>query len=431
MPAGHLATPRARRGLDLLNFFIADVQTGFGPFVAVYLTARHWTQVEIGFALSLGTMTAMVSQIPAGALVDALRGKRAAAAAGIVAIGASALLLAVWPVLLPVLVAQVLHGFASCVLIPAIAAVSLGLVGHAALGERLGRNARFAALGNGLAAGVMGVMGSYVSERSVFVLTAALCLPALATLPFIRGASFISAGSFIGVGTSSHGAAVVDAAPPPPQLATSHAAKIGAATKIGTERSELAVLLTDRRLLVFAACVALFHLSNAAMLPIAAGEVTQLEGTRASLIIAACIVVPQGVVALLSPWVGRTAERHGRRPLLLLGWASLPLRGVLLALLPNPFLLVALQAISGISAAVFGVMLPLIADDVTRGLHKFNLCIGIFGLAAAGGATLSTTLAGWLADTAGDRVAFLGLFVAGLAGTALVWLAMPETRAGE
>src|SRR5277367_6041817 len=137
MPAGHLATPRARRGLDLLNFFIADVQTGFGPFVAVYLTARHWTQVEIGFALSLGTMTAMVSQIPAGALVDALRGKRAAAAAGIVAIGASALLLAVWPVLLPVLVAQVLHGFASCVLIPAIAAVSLGLVGHAALGERL------------------------------------------------------------------------------------------------------------------------------------------------------------------------------------------------------------------------------------------------------------------------------------------------------
>jgi MFS family permease len=419
MPAGQLATPRARRGLDLLNFFIADVQTGFGPFVAVYLTARHWTQVEIGFALSLGTMTAMVSQIPAGALVDALRGKRAAAAAGIVAIGASALLLAVWPVLLPVLVAQVLHGFASCMLIPAIAAVSLGLVGHAALGERLGRNARFAAVGNGLAAGVMGVMGSYVSERSVFVLTAALCLPALATLPFIRGGPSTSGGPF------SHGAPFVDVVPPPPQLAKSHAAKIG------TERSELTVLLTDRRLLVFAACVALFHLSNAAMLPIAAGEVTQLEGTRASLIIAACIVVPQGVVALLSPWVGRTAERHGRRPLLLLGWASLPLRGVLLALLPNPFLLVALQAISGVSAAVFGVMLPLIADDVTRGLHKFNLCIGIFGLAAAGGATLSTTLAGWLADTAGDRVAFLGLVVAGLAGTALVWLAMPETRAGE
>jgi MFS family permease len=186
--------------------------------------------------------------------------------------------------------------------------------------------------------------------------------------------------------------------------------------------------MTDRRMVVFACCAALFHLSNAAMLPIAAGELTQREGTRASLIIAACIVVPQAVVALLSPWVGRTAERLGRRPLLLLGWASLPLRGVLMALLPNPFLLVALQALSGVSGAVFGVMLPLTADDVTRGLHRLNLCIGIFGLASAAGATFSTALAGWLADTAGDRVAFLGLAFAGVAGTALVWLAMPETR---
>jgi MFS family permease len=427
MAAEHPATARARRGLDLLNFFIADVQTGFGPFVAVYLTARHWTQVEIGFALSLGTVTAMVSQVPAGALVDALHGKRAAAAAGIVAIGAAALLLAFWPVLLPVLVAQVLHGFASCVIIPAIAAISLGLVGHAAMGERLGRNARFAAIGNGLAAGVMGVLGSYVSERSVFVLTAALCVPALAVLPFIKNVSFIG------------GAEVVSSGPTRPRpmtigrgtgratdLATEPAT--GRATKTWAERSDLVALVTDRRLLVFAGCAVLFHLSNAAMLPIAAGELTQREGTRASLIIAACIVVPQAVVALLSPWVGRAAERLGRRPLLLLGWASLPLRGALLALLPDPFLLVALQALSGVSAAVFGVMLPLIADDVTRGGYRFNLCIGIFGLAAAGGATFSTTIAGWLADTAGDRAAFLGLALAGLAGTALVWLAMPETR---
>jgi MFS family permease len=406
MPAEHPGVLRATRGLDLLNFFIADVQTGFGPFIAVYLTARHWTQVEIGFALSLGTITAVVSQIPAGALVDMLRGKRAAVGAGIVAIGAAALLLAAWPVLLPVLVAQVLHGFASCVLTPAIAAVSLGLVGHAALGERLGRNARFAAMGNGLAAGVMGVLGSYVSERSVFVLTGALCLPALAMLPFIKAGRPLISEPSTDLGS----------------------ARSQTTTRVGPEQFGVAKLLTDRRLLVFSACVALFHLSNAAMLPIAAGEVTQREGRYASLIIAACIVVPQAVVALLSPWVGRTAERVGRRPVLLLGWASLPIRGALLALLPNPFVLVALQAISGVSGAVFGVMLPLIAADVTRGMHRFNLCIGIFGLAAAAGATFSTTFAGWLADTAGDRVTFLGLAVAGLAGTALVWLAMPETR---
>ncbi len=395
MPRERATTPRATRGLDLLNCFIASVQTGFGPFVAVYLTARHWTQAEIGLALTLGTVTAMVSQVPAGALVDALHRKRAAVAAGILAISLAALLLAIWPVLLPVLVARVLHGFASCVLTPAIAAVSLGLVGHAALGERVGRNARFAALGNGLAAGAMGLLGSYVSEQAVFVLTAVLCVPALATLPFI------------------------DAKPlPPPRRAATRRAG----------RAELVALLTDRRLLVFAACTVLFHLADAATLPIAAGELTKLEGTHASLTIAACILAPQAVVALLSPWVGRAAERRGRRPLLLLGWASLPLRGAMLAVLPNPFLLVAVQALSGVSAAVFGVMVPLIADDVTRGARRFNLCIGIFGLAATTGAALSTTLAGLLADTAGDPVAFIGLALAGLAGTTLVWLAMPETR---
>src|SRR5579863_7560305 len=185
MPRQRVPKIRATRGLDLLNFFIAGEQTGFGPFIAVYLTARQWSQGEIGFALSLGTLTAMISQVPAGLLVDALRNKRVAVGAGIVAVGVAALLLAAWPALLPVLTAQAAHGFASCVLTPGIAAVSLELVGHAALGERIGRNARFAALGNGLAAGVMGLLGSYVAERAVFGLTALLCLPALATLPFI------------------------------------------------------------------------------------------------------------------------------------------------------------------------------------------------------------------------------------------------------
>jgi len=410
MAPERVPTSRAACGLDLLNFFIADVQTGFGPFVAVYLTARHWTQVDIGFALSLGTITAMVSQVPAGVLVDAMRGKREAVAAGIVAVGLSALLLAVWPQMLPVLVAQVLHGFASCVVTPAIAAVSLGLVGHVALGERLGRNARFAAFGNGIAAGVMGLLGSYVSEQSVFVLTAALCVPALATLPFINAAPVSATEPRIDRAGSN-----VGPAPLPPQTAQAR-------------RAELVALLTDRRLLVFTGCVALFHLSNAAMLPIAAGEVTEQEGTHASLIIAACIMVPQAVLALLSPWVGRTAELRGRRPLLLLGWVALPLRGVLLAVLPNPFLLVAIQSLDGISGAVFGVLVPLIAADLTRGLNRFNLCIGVFGLAAFAGAAVSTTLAGWIADAVGEPAAFLSLALAGAAGTALVWLAMPDTR---
>src|ERR1700754_3344271 len=235
MPRDGFSPPRNRRALDLLNFFVADVQTGFGPFVAVYLTTHKWTQVQIGFVLTLGTMVALVSQIPAGALVDAARNKRAAAGAALIFVIVAALLLAFQPTPLPVMVAQTLHAFASCVLTPAIAAISLHLVGHMALGERLGRNARYASLGNGLAAAVMGATGAWLSSRAVFVLTAALCVPALIALA--------------GIGRGPHSRRQT--------------------TTRSLDWPGLRLLVSDKRLLAFGLCVALYHLSNAAMLPLA------------------------------------------------------------------------------------------------------------------------------------------------------------------
>jgi MFS family permease len=373
---------------------VADVQTGFGPFVAVYLTANKWTQVEIGFALTLGTMTSLIGQLPAGALVDSVRNKRFAASGALIGIIAAAMLLAVQPEQLPVLIAQILHGFASCVLTPAIAAISLHLAGHAALGERLGRNARYASVGNGLAAAVMGATGAYFSSRFVFLLTAALCVPALVSL------WAIGAGPHARAQTTS---TVMDFA--------------------GLKR-----LIADRRLLIFAVCVMLFHLSNAAMLPLAASAVTMRAGHFANIIIAACIVVPQAFVALLSPWVGRAAAKFGRKRMLLLGWGALPLRGLLLAVLPGAWPLVAGQAISGLSAAVFGVLLPLIAADLTIGTSHFNLCMGILGLALYLGAAVSTTMSGGIADAAGMHVAFLVLAAIGALSFLMVWLVMPETK---
>ena len=396
MPRDGTFIGRSRRGLDLLNFFLADVQTGFGPFIAVYLTAHKWTQGRIGLALSLGTVVALLAQVPAGVLVDAAHNKRWIVGIGLIGVMTAALLLALWPAELPVLVAQTLHALASCVITPAIAAISLHLVGHADLGERLGRNARFGSIGNGMAAAVMGASGLYFSSRAVFWLTAGLCVPALVAL------------AMIGRGTYARRQTT---APP-------------------FDFAGLMKLFRDRRLLIFAACVMLFHLSNAAMLPLAGAAVTMRAGSLANLIIGACIVVPQAVVALASPWVGRHAADYGRRPMLLLGWFALPVRGILLAVLPGPYLLVAGQAFSGISAAVFGVMLPLIAADLTRGTSHFNLCLGVLGLAVASGAALSTGYAGWVADLAGMPAAFVSLAIAGLAGTLLVWAAMPDTTPG-
>ncbi|HTH62957.1 MAG TPA: MFS transporter [Paraburkholderia sp.] len=393
-----MATVRSLRALDWLNFFVANVQTGFGPFIASYLASHKWTQGEIGLALSVGTISAMVSQVPAGAAVDAMRNKKGAAAWAIAAIIVSAMLLALSPTVVPVMAAEVAHGFASCMLVPAMAALSLALVGRSNLGDRLGRNARWASIGSAVAAGLMGLFGEYFSPRSVFWLTAALALPALVALGMIEQP---------GIAAAARGP---KAAPSP------------------EKRETLIELLRDRRMLTFAACVVLFHLSNAAMLNLAAGEVTAGMGDNVQLVIAACIIVPQAIVALMSPWVGRTAQRWGRRPILILGFSALPVRALLFAAVANPYFLVPVQMLDGLSAAVFGVMLPLIAADVAGGKGRYNLCIGLFGLAAGIGATLSTAVAGFIADHLGNTFSFVCLAAAGVAAVLLVWFAMPETR---
>ncbi len=158
----------SQRGLDWFVFFVADVQTGFGAFVAVYLTAQKWTQVDIGLVLTIGSLVGLAGQIPGGALVDAARSTRKIAALALIAIGGSAFALAAWPIFVIVLASRIAQAGASCVLGPAMAAISLGLVGREAIGERLGRNASFASVGTGLAAVGMGACGYYLSNRAVF-----------------------------------------------------------------------------------------------------------------------------------------------------------------------------------------------------------------------------------------------------------------------
>jgi len=391
---------RSLRGLDWLNFFVANFQTGFGPFISVYLTGVGWTQGAIGAALSAGTVAGMVSQVPGGILVDAVRSKRAAAAAAIVAIMASALAIALWPALLPIALAEILHAFASSVLGPAIAALSLALVGHGGLGERLGRNTRYLAIGNAFAAGLMGTFGYYVGERAVFLLTAALGIPALAAIEMIGNEDLARAKTYPAAGSASK-----------------------------PENSGWSwQFLRDRRLLAYAACASLFQLANAAMLPIAAGMITKRAGSEASLVIAACIVAPQAVTAAISPWAGRAAEGWGRRPILLLGFAALPIRGVLFAGIADPYLMVLIQLLDGLSAAALGVLTPLIVADITRHTGGYTTALGVVGLAIGGGATLSTVAAGFVADHFGGEATFLGLAAIGLCATLLVGTVMPETR---
>ena len=402
--AARSSTPKpsrgSLRGLDWFIFFLADVQTGFGPFVAVYLTTQKWTQGQIGLVLSIGGVVALIGQTPGGAVVDAARSERLVAGLAVATIGVCALGYAAWPIFPVVVIAATLHAAASCVLGPAIAAISLGLVGPFAIGERLGRNARYASLGNGVAAAVMGTSGYLLSSRSVFLVTFILAIPTLLALARIRELEIDP--------QRAHGAVAREV---PDVSATS-----------------VLSLVRQRPLLIFAGSVLLLQLANAAMLPLMAGVVTARSSQWAPVLIAACIIVPQAIVALTAPRVGRAAQQWGRRPLLLLGFAALAIRGVLFATVRDPYLLVAVQVFDGVTAAVFSVMIPLVVADVAFGSGHFNLAQGIVGTATGIGASLSTVLAGYVSDRFGSPVAFTGLAGVAAAGLAMTWYVMPETR---
>jgi predicted MFS family arabinose efflux permease len=380
------------------------VQTGFGPFVSVYLTTQKWTQVDIGLVLSAAGLLSLVGQMPGGALVDAARSERLVAGIAIAVISVSALAYAAAPIFPVVLAAAVLHAGASCVLGPAIAAISLGLVGHAAIGERFGRNARFASIGNGLAAAAMGACGYFLSARAVFFVTAILLLPALVALRSMSPREIDP--------ERAHGAM------PKPRPTNAPPTK-------------LADLLRKPPLLILAGCIMLFHFANSAMLPLMGSVVTMRSSQWATVLIAACIVVPQLVVALFSPWVGRQAQIWGRRPLLLVGFAALPIRGILFAIVKDPNLLVAVQVLDGITASVIGVLVPLIVADLTRGSGHFNLGQGIVGTTTGIGASLSTTFAGYISDHFGSATAFYELSAVAIVALTAVWILMPETRPDE
>lgn len=391
---------RSLRGLDWFIFFVADIQTGFGPFLAVYLTSQKWTQIDIGLVLSAGGLIALLGQMPGGALVDAARSERLVAGLALSAIAAAALTYAFVPMFPFVLAAACLHAMASCVLGPCIVAMSLGLVGHGAIGERLGRNARFAAIGNGSAAAAMGAVGYFWQPRAVFLVTAVLLVPTLLALSRIRPAEVDADRAHGGVGPRK----------------TDHA------------RIDVSAVVRRPPLLILAGCALLFHMANAAMLPLMGSVVTMRSSEWATILIAACIVVPQLVVAIVSPWVGHQAQIWGRLPFLRMAFGALIFRALLFAVVTDPYLLVAVQILDGITAAALGVMVPLMIADITRGTGRFNLAQGIVGTAVGVGASISPTFAGYLTDHFGSSVAFFGLAVIAAAAFTAVWMLMPETR---
>jgi MFS family permease len=387
-------------GLDGINFFLAGMQSGFGPFVAVLLADEKWTQQDIGFVLSVGGLAGLLSQLPGGELLDASRSKRFLIGLGGVVVAVSAFVIALWPSRPVVFAALVLQGLTGGFVGPAIAAISLGLVGHSALAERLGRNQRFASAGVLTTTAVMGAIGYFLSYQAIFLASASLALPLLVALSRIR-ATEIHFGR--ACGQPDHHAPT-----PPP-------------------RTRRLILWKNYGLLTFAGCLFLFQFANASMLPLAGEELVYRNGTRASLIVSALIIVPQIVVALTAPWAGREAQSWGRRPLLLLGFSALTVRALLFAVTTNPLLLICIQLLDGISGSTLGVLTALIVADLTKGTGRFNLARGFVGTLSGIGASLSTTFFSHVSGNFGSAIGFICIACVALSLVLIVWFWMPET----
>jgi MFS family permease len=390
-------------GLNGLNFFVADMFTGFGPFITVYLTTNGWLPTDIGLALSVATIAAVAAQVPAGMLVDAVFQRRLLTALGIAAVIASALVLALFPERWPVIGSQVLLGIAGSLLTPAIAAITLSLSRSDQFGRRLGGNVRYKALGSMLTALLMGYVGTHFSTGAVFYVSAGFGCIALAFLPMISGVDLRNAPH-----------------------RTQHPAALPKHARTAPLRRKRE-LWRDPLMLTFCGCIFMFHLSNAAVLPFAISAIEAAGLKDTDLLVSVALIVSQATVAIISPRLGALAHERGRKFILLAGFMALTLRCVLLAIWNSSVSLVLCQVLDGISGAAIGVMVPLIVADITHRGGRFNLGLGVVGLAVAGGATVSTTAAGFVTQHFGTRIAFICLGCAAAAGSMLVRVALPET----
>jgi MFS family permease len=386
-------------GLDWLNFFLADVQTGVGPFLAIYLAGYGWNEERVGLALTVGGIAGILAQTPAGALVDQVHRKRTLIAAGVGALALGALLIAFAPTFWSVMSAQVLIGGTSSIFGPAICAISLGIVGHHLFDARQGRNQSFNSAGNVVAAISMGLLGYFVSNRSIFFFVALCALPTLFALRHIRADE---------IDYERARGAKEDAGDGKP---------VGAA-----------ILLKERPLLVFLICAVMFHFANAAMLPLLGEMLAKGHGRTSMMFMSACVVTTQLVITMIAAWSGRKAGSWGRKPLLLIAFGVLPIRAVLYTLTSNTVALVGIQILDGVGAGIFGVVSVLVIADLTQGSGRFNVTLGAISTAVGIGAALSQMIAGTIVHHFSFNAGFL--FLAAIAAMALsiLYFFMPETR---
>jgi MFS family permease len=386
--------------LDAVNIFLADVRDGMGPFLGTFLRENHgWDAGKVGIALAASQIGTVLAQTPAGALIDLIKWKRLAVAIAAVVVALGCVTLYVVPTLAVVVAAQAAIGAAAAIFPPAVAALTLGLVGRAAMSRRTGRNEAFNHGGNVIAAALAGGFAYLLGYGAMFLLVAGMAAASAASVLSIREQDIdhdLARGADDGEGK-------------------------------GHEVVGLADLFKDHRITIFAVSVVLFHFANAAMLPLVGQKSSDGLKEGAAVLMSACIIAAQVVMVPVAIAASRLGVSWGRKPVFLIGFFVLPIRGLLYCLSVNPYYLVGVQLLDGIGAGIFGVVSVLVVADLTKGTGRFNFTQGALATASGVGAGLSNLIAGFVVKAAGFNAGFVTLAVIAAAAAIFYALAMPET----
>jgi MFS family permease len=389
--------------LDALNFLLADVRGALGPYLNVFLvTQQHWSQTEVGLVTTIGGLLGLVVQTPIGAAIDETRAKRGVIVLALAVLGIGAAVIFAWPNFWPVAIANSLIAIVGDVFGPAVAGLTLGLYARKQLARRMGRNSAFDHAGNVAIAVVAAAVGYAFSQRAVFLLVPVFAvLAGIAVLSIPAKAIDLDRARDLDQDGRSAGPAGYD------------------------------ILFNTRPLVIFGLCVMLFHLANAALLPLVGQKLAAAFPEEATAVMSACIVAAQTIMLPIALLVGHTADSWGRKPLFLAGFAILPVRAVLYTFSDNSFWLIGVQLLDGVGAGIFGALTPLVIADIMRGTGRYNLALGAIATMQGIGASLSGLVAGVIVDHFGYSPAFLTLGAAAGIALAVFALGMPETAEPE
>jgi MFS family permease len=379
---------RALLGLAAINFFLADVQGGLGPFLATWLTqAAHWDPARIGLVMTISGLAGLLFNAPAGAMVDRSPRPRFWVAVSATATVAGTLALLPARGFIAVLAAQFAAAAGGALTAPALMALTLALVGKPRFPAQQSHNQAWNHAGNVAAAALVAVATVALGARSAFWVMGGMALASGLSLLAIPG-------SAIDMARAS-----------------------GRQRDAGSE--SLRAVLADRHLLMLGTGLLLFHLGNAALLPLLGQRMATIGHGNATRWLAICVIVAQVVMVPVALLAGRVAVRLDPAWLFLASCAVLPVRGVLAALAHDPAWLVPIQVLDACGAGTQGVAIPILVANYTWGSGRTQTALGAVGTMQGVGAALSTTLGGVLATRVGWSAAFIGLAVPAVFALAL------------